>query len=384
MKKLIVSCATVLIVCIQIVCMQTVPAHASVAEVEAFVTRFYQECLNRQPDQQGLDYWTNSLLAGILTGADVANGFVFSTEFTSLNTSNEDYLTVLYFAFFDRDPDSAGYNYWMSQLNSGVSRQDVLDGFIYAQEFYNLCYNYGISANLVSAFVQRFYLQCLSRLPDLDGLSYWVNALFAGSQTGADVAAGFVFSPEFTSLNTSNADYLTVLYLAFFDRDPDSAGYNYWMSQLNSGVSREDALCGFINSAEFANLCNNYGINPGSCAPPACDNIAGQWFVTETDDLRGCELPVESYDFYMTITQTGCDVTFIDFFDTGASSPMTIVGNQMSYFEQFPELGGTVTGTWNFTISGNGTVLNGSVNWTWTDGVDTCFASSTMTGTLVP
>ena len=74
MKKLIFSVAVVIIFT------QALPSHASVAEVEAFVTRFYQQCLSRQPDQPGLDYWTNSLLSGTLTGADVAYGFVFSTE----------------------------------------------------------------------------------------------------------------------------------------------------------------------------------------------------------------------------------------------------------------------------------------------------------------
>ena len=267
MKRVIASCATVLIVCIQIVCLQTASSHASVAEVEAFVTRFYQQCLNRNPDQQGLDYWANSLLRGCLTGADVAYGFVFSTEFTNLNTSNADYLTVLYTAFFDRNPDPAGYNYWFSQLNSGVSREDVLDGFIYAQEFVDLCDSYGIIAfrtprELVEAFVTRFYQQCLNRGPDQAGLDYWVNALLDGTLTGADVAWGFVFSQEFVNLNTTNEEYLTVLYQAFFKRQPDPGGFTYWLDQFTNGASREDVLNGFIYAQEFADLCDAYGITP--------------------------------------------------------------------------------------------------------------------------
>jgi hypothetical protein len=114
--------------------------------VEDFVTRFYQLCLGRNPDPVGLDVWVSALLNGSLTGSDVAYGFVFSHEFIAKNTSNEEYLNVLYEAFLDRQPDSAGWLGWLEALNSGASREDVLKGFIYAEEFANLCDKYGIKA----------------------------------------------------------------------------------------------------------------------------------------------------------------------------------------------------------------------------------------------
>ena len=77
----------------------------------------------------------------------VAFGFVFSQEFLNMGTSNEQYLDVLYHAFFNRDPDQGGFDDWLNQLKSETSREDVLRGFIYAQEFYNLCNEYGITPN---------------------------------------------------------------------------------------------------------------------------------------------------------------------------------------------------------------------------------------------
>jgi hypothetical protein len=68
-----------------------------------------------------------------------------SAEFINRNTSNEDFITILYRAFFDREPDTGGYYDWLNQLNSGKSRQNVLNGFIYSTEFENLCNSYGIS-----------------------------------------------------------------------------------------------------------------------------------------------------------------------------------------------------------------------------------------------
>lgn len=120
------------------------------------------------------------------------------------------------------------------------------------------------SAADVTAFVTRFYNQCLDRQPDADGLAGWVNALLNHSISGATVANGFINSPEFLNKNLSNDAYLKIMYKAFFDREADPQGYNDWMGQLNSGVSRQFVLTGFVNSTEFRNLCAKFGIESGS------------------------------------------------------------------------------------------------------------------------
>jgi hypothetical protein len=117
------------------------------AQVEAFVTRFYQLCLDRDPDAAGLEGWTNNLLNQIQTGADVANGFIYSQEFINKNTTNDEYLTILYKAFFNRDPDPAGWDIWLAELNAGKDRGYVLNGFLGSQEFLELCEDYGITPN---------------------------------------------------------------------------------------------------------------------------------------------------------------------------------------------------------------------------------------------
>jgi len=117
---------------------------ANSEQVGQFVSRFYQICLERQPDQAGLNEWVDMLLDGTKTGADAAQGFIFCAEFTEKNYNNETFVTILYRAFFDREPDSAGFNAWVSNLNNGTSRQVVVDGFTHSQEFADLCSKYGI------------------------------------------------------------------------------------------------------------------------------------------------------------------------------------------------------------------------------------------------
>ena len=118
-------------------------AYGSRADVEAFVTRFYQECLGRSPDSAGLNGWTNYLLNGTKTGADVAYGFVFSPEYLGANATDQEFLYVLYGAFFNRQPDTAGYNRWLNELSSETpkvgakaARKNVLNGFLGAPAEY--------------------------------------------------------------------------------------------------------------------------------------------------------------------------------------------------------------------------------------------------------
>jgi len=124
-----------------------VPAASAATDtgaVQAFVTRFYEECLDREPDSTGLAYWVDDLASGDATGAEVAQGFIYSNEFQAKNVSDNTYLDVLYRAFFNRAADSTGLAYWQSNLNDDMSRLSVLAGFVNSNEFSALCDAYGI------------------------------------------------------------------------------------------------------------------------------------------------------------------------------------------------------------------------------------------------
>ncbi len=245
--------------------------------VEDFVNRFYSVVLGRTADTSGLEYWTDKLISGESTGSDIAIGFVFSEEFDEASKDDVTYLNVLYKAFFNRDADAGGLSEWLKELSNGVSREKVLNGFLYSEEFANLCEAYGIKpvpddANLstggeVEDFVKRFYSVVLGREADTAGLADWVNRLNTKVATGADIATGFVFSDEFDEASKDDVIFLEILYKAFFNRDADDAGLKGWLDQLEQGISREKVLDGFLRSQEFINLCENYGILAFTGAP---------------------------------------------------------------------------------------------------------------------
>ncbi len=114
-------------------------------EVEAYVTRFYKVFLNRKPEKEGLDYWTEALITKQMTGADVARGFVLSKEMNNRKLRNEEFVTLMYKGFFDRVPDASGYSYWVGLLEAGYPKEKVVAGFVNSQEFKNLCKKYNIN-----------------------------------------------------------------------------------------------------------------------------------------------------------------------------------------------------------------------------------------------
>ena len=107
------------------------------------------------------------------------------------------------------------------------------------QNIFRTTITFGVqSEDDLTAFVVRFYRECLDREPDLVGLGAWVEQLQAGTKSGSDVAKGFIKSPEFINRNLDDRDYMYVLYNAFFNRDPDDAGLTGWLNALNSGSTR--------------------------------------------------------------------------------------------------------------------------------------------------
>ena len=112
-------------------------------------------------------------------------------------------------------------------------------------------------------FVGRLYSLVLQREPDEEGQRSWYKVLTDGSDTGAHVAYGFIFSKEYTDQENSDEEYVSMLYRTMMDREPDEAGLASWLNVLRQGFSRKKILEGFAKSAEFAAICDSYGILTG-------------------------------------------------------------------------------------------------------------------------
>lgn len=116
-------------------------------KVNEFVERLYNVVLDRPSDPVGKKGWVDSLRNG-QTGAYVCRGFFGSQEFIARQRtmSDDEYVELLYSAFFGRSSDKGGKDYWLTQIAQGKPRESLIDCFINSVEFANLCKSYGIES----------------------------------------------------------------------------------------------------------------------------------------------------------------------------------------------------------------------------------------------
>ena len=101
---------------------------ANASDVNASMAfRLYEAVFNRNPmegDTAGLGYWIGEIDAG-MTLEDVAARFIDSSEFVAAygaSPDNATFLTKLYENILDRSPDSEGYGWWLNELNTNSER----------------------------------------------------------------------------------------------------------------------------------------------------------------------------------------------------------------------------------------------------------------------
>lgn len=100
------------------------------------VYRLYRAVLDRGPDLGGLLGWT-ARLAGEWSYLDAVRGFTGSAEFRSTYGGLDDraFVTLLYGNVLGRGPDALGLAGWLSRIDAGMSRAEVVQGFAQSAEF---------------------------------------------------------------------------------------------------------------------------------------------------------------------------------------------------------------------------------------------------------
>ncbi|MCB9655056.1 MAG: DUF4214 domain-containing protein [Deltaproteobacteria bacterium] len=115
--------------------------------------------------------------------------------------------------------------------------------------------------------IVHYYASILQRTPDAGGLEFWRSQVLSRVQDGQDakpvfrdIARAFFGSPEYVGRNTTNTEFVTNLYLTFFQRQPDAGGLTFWVGLLDGGGTRDSVLDGFVNSPEFTAFMERLGL----------------------------------------------------------------------------------------------------------------------------
>ena len=113
-----------------------------------FVSKAFVNGLGRKADISGLNSFTGILLNGG-SGAQVMKDIFLSTEYVNRKRSNNQYVQDLYATVLMRGAGPDEISGWVNELNAGKSRIDTLRGFVYTQEFINICTKYNLPQGTV-------------------------------------------------------------------------------------------------------------------------------------------------------------------------------------------------------------------------------------------
>ena len=138
----------------------------------------------------GIDILTN---IESLTFTDLTVNLTIQAIAAAAPLANVNRLMELYVAFFNRVPDADGLAYWIGQMGAGLSTNQI------AETFYNVGAQFssltGFSTTMSNAdFINVIYKNVLGRASgaDADGLAYWTGKLVSGSETHGSLVSNIL------------------------------------------------------------------------------------------------------------------------------------------------------------------------------------------------
>ncbi|QVL32409.1 DUF4214 domain-containing protein [Telmatocola sphagniphila] len=198
-----------------------------------FLSKLFADALGRPLDAGDIAIWMPLLDAGKVSRADVVQQVYQSSEYY------EHQITLAYESILQRTPDSVGLSNWLTDLQNGLSIEQM------QADIWGSTESQSRNGNTTDSFIQQLYQTYLGRSADNLGLSNWVEQLNSGELTSTQLAYAIIRSPE-SLTHTLSSDYQTLL-----NRPVDSAGLANWLLDLSNSKPLNDVIMGIESSLEF-------------------------------------------------------------------------------------------------------------------------------------
>jgi hypothetical protein len=202
----------------------------------------YADLLLRPPTAAERTGDVAALSAGTLT----PSGLVARMRSSADHQANVDPVARLYRAYFLRNPDPGGLDYWSKRRRTGVTLIKISSTFAGSNEFVT---KYGSLSN--TAFVDLVYQNVLGRAGDPSGRSFWINRLNAKKASRGQVMLNFSDSNEYRTKQTAEV-HVGVLYASLLRRRPSTSEFDGGVASLENGGSVAVLAASLLSSGEYA------------------------------------------------------------------------------------------------------------------------------------
>ncbi|HEY0405670.1 MAG TPA: TIGR03118 family protein [Pyrinomonadaceae bacterium] len=232
-------------------------------DAQFFVRQQYLDFLNRQPDAGGLSYWTSQITS---CGADtacvnrrrrqVSAAFFVEQEFQQTGFFVQRFFKASLGTRISYEEFVVGRSKVQADPNLENGKEAFAEDFVQRSDFIQ---KYGPTAsNVCPTFVDALInnvqqgsgVNMTPRRNDLiNECNIYINA---GPIQRAKVIRKLIEYPEFINAEF-NQSFVLAEYFGYLKRTPDTAGFNFWLNQLNSmnPPNYVAMVCAFINSPEY-------------------------------------------------------------------------------------------------------------------------------------
>jgi hypothetical protein len=231
-----------------------------------FIKQQYVDFLGRVAEPAGFDFWNNRMnncpQGQTCDRIDTSLRFFQSDEFRERGF----YVYRLYDAVLGRlpkyvefVPDTARLNGYQTAQEQRQGKDEYLLEFINRAEFRNL-YGQYLSANGTSSTDPSGFVNALCATAGITPASKQtlITNLQNGSRDPAHTVEDFILTPEMSDVGTKFYDrsVITMQYFGYLRRDPEQAGFDFWVAQLMgpNAPHRQDyrfMVGGFLQSDEY-------------------------------------------------------------------------------------------------------------------------------------
>jgi hypothetical protein len=126
-------------------------------ETVAAVARMYRSTVGRLPEFEGAVFWAGELRSGELSLEEIAERFLLSAESIGIYgsaPSDEEFLRTLYQLAHGREPDAEGLAFWTAEL-AASTRPAVTERISESPEHRSVAFGVIVHADLIRAFLNR-------------------------------------------------------------------------------------------------------------------------------------------------------------------------------------------------------------------------------------
>ncbi|MCU1452908.1 MAG: hypothetical protein JWN46_1054 [Acidimicrobiales bacterium] len=197
---------------------ETGVSSAPFSDLSGFVTQQYKDFVGRSPTATELAEG----VAQIRNGEQPPNLYIVNKAVAAPWAGSRAPVLRLYWAFFLREPDQGGYDYWLGQYSTGGGLAGIAEKFAQSAEFKSA---YGPLSD--REFVQRVYVNVLTRKADDAGVTYWVDQLQHHGLTRGGLMTKFSESPEGKRVLSPVTSTL-LIHLGLIRKIPDKGLFDTW------------------------------------------------------------------------------------------------------------------------------------------------------------